>query len=106
MLFPSGNPFECHEEFFLYLQPLISPKRFDIFFPLTGGCSEGLGAFCFFFKHWETLFYYHVELLSLQPVFPPKISDYSGGLAAFRFFLTCCVWWPGMTINVSVQYNG
>ena len=34
----------CHEEV-LYLQPLISPKRFDIFSPITGGCSEGLGAF-------------------------------------------------------------
>ena len=34
----------------LYLQPLIQSKRFDIFSPLTGGCSEGLGAFCFFFK--------------------------------------------------------
>ena len=29
----------------LYLQPLIPPKRFDIFSSLTGGCSEGLGAF-------------------------------------------------------------
>ena len=44
MLFASGNPFKCHEEV-LYLQPLIPPKRFDIFSPLTGGCSEGLGAF-------------------------------------------------------------
>ena len=44
MLFSSGNPFECHEEV-LYLQPLIQPKRFDIFSPLAGGCSEGLGAF-------------------------------------------------------------
>ena len=35
---------ECHEEV-LYLQPLIPPKRFDMFFPLTGGCSECLGAF-------------------------------------------------------------
>ena len=35
---------------FLYFQPLIPPKRFDIFSPLTGGCSEGLGAFCFLFK--------------------------------------------------------
>ena len=26
------------------------PKRFDIPPPLTGGCSEGLGAFSFFFK--------------------------------------------------------
>ena len=44
MLFPSGNPFKCHKEV-LYLQPLIPPKRFDISPPLTGGCSEGLGAF-------------------------------------------------------------
>ena len=44
MLFPSGNPLKCHEEV-LYLQPLIPPKRFDIFSSLTGGCSEGLGAF-------------------------------------------------------------
>ena len=35
---------KCHEEV-LYLHPLIPPKRFDIFFPITGGCSEGLGAF-------------------------------------------------------------
>ena len=38
------NPFKCHDEV-LYLQPLIQPKRFDIFSPLTGGCSERLGAF-------------------------------------------------------------
>ena len=44
MLVPLGNPFKSHEEV-LHLQPLIPPKRFDIFFPLTGGCSEGLGAF-------------------------------------------------------------
>ena len=44
MLFPSGNPFKCHEEV-LYLQPLIPPKCFDVFSPLTGGCSEDLGAF-------------------------------------------------------------
>ena len=25
-------------------QPLIPPKRFGIFSPITGGCSEGLGA--------------------------------------------------------------
>ena len=30
--FHQGNPFKCHEEV-LYLQPLIPPKRFDIFFP-------------------------------------------------------------------------
>ena len=45
MLSASGNLFKCHEEV-LYLQPLIPPKRFDIFFPIiTGGCSEGLGVF-------------------------------------------------------------
>ena len=44
ILFPSGNPFICHEEV-LYLQPLVPPKRFDISPPLTEGCSEGLGAF-------------------------------------------------------------
>ena len=37
-------PFICHEEV-LYLQPLIPPKRFDFFSPLTEGSSEGLGAF-------------------------------------------------------------
>ena len=31
-----------HEEI-LYLQPLIPPERFDIFSPITGGCSGGLG---------------------------------------------------------------
>ena len=39
-----GNLFKCHEEV-LYLQPSIPPKRFDIFYPLTEGYSEGLGAF-------------------------------------------------------------
>ena len=29
---------------------LIPPKRFDIFSPITGGCSEGLGVVSFFFK--------------------------------------------------------
>ena len=33
----------------LFLEPMIPPKRFD-FFLLTGGCSEGLGTFRFFFK--------------------------------------------------------
>ena len=42
MLSASGNLFKCHEEV-LYLQPLIPPKRYDIFPPITGGCSEGLG---------------------------------------------------------------
>ena len=33
------------------MQPMIPPKRFDIFFPLTEGYSEGLDAFNFFFKN-------------------------------------------------------
>ena len=32
MLLPSGNPFKYHEDV-LYLQPMISPQRFDIFPP-------------------------------------------------------------------------
>ena len=41
---PSGNPMNCHEEV-LPLQPVIPPnKRFDIFPPVTGRCSEGLDA--------------------------------------------------------------
>ena len=40
MLFPSGNnPFKCHEEV-LYLQPLIPPKRFDIFSPRLGDAQK------------------------------------------------------------------
>ena len=42
MLSASGNLLKYHEEV-LYLQSLILPKRFDIFPPITGGCSEGLG---------------------------------------------------------------
>ena len=41
---------QCHKEV-LSLQPMIPPKRFDISPPLTGGCSGGLYAFRFFFKH-------------------------------------------------------
>ena len=33
MLLPSGNPFKCHEDV-LSLQPMILPKRFDIFPPV------------------------------------------------------------------------
>ena len=58
-----GNPFKCHQEV-LYLQPLIPPKRFENFSPLTGGCSEGLGAFCFFFKY-----YLYSLTIGLSPTF-------------------------------------
>ena len=43
--FHRGTRLNAMESFFLYLQPLIPPKRFDISPPLSGGCSEGLGAF-------------------------------------------------------------
>ena len=35
MLLPLGNPFKCYEKV-LYLQPMIPPKRFDIFPPDRG----------------------------------------------------------------------
>ena len=41
-----GNPFKCHV---LSLQPMVPPKHLTLS-PLTGGCSEGLDAFRFFFK--------------------------------------------------------
>ena len=40
-----GTRLNAMKRFCIYLhQPLI-PKRFDMFSPLTGGCSEGLGSF-------------------------------------------------------------
>ena len=36
ILSASGNLFKCHKEI-LYLQHLIPPKRFDIFFPHNRG---------------------------------------------------------------------
>ena len=47
------------------MQPVIPPKRFDMFFPLTGGCSEGLDAFRFFFK-FNFLFFWHGISLSVH----------------------------------------
>ena len=49
MLLPSVNPFKCHEEV-LSLQAMIHLNVLT-FSPLTGGCSEGLDAFRFFFEH-------------------------------------------------------
>ena len=43
--FHRGTRLNAMKSFFLYLQPLIPPKRFDISPPRTGGCSEGLVAF-------------------------------------------------------------
>ena len=39
MLSASGNLFKCHEEV-LYLQRLIPPKRFDIFFPIRACIND------------------------------------------------------------------
>ena len=48
----SKNPFKCHEEFFLYLQPtMIPPKNaFDIFPPDWGMLRRSIDVFRFFFK--------------------------------------------------------
>ena len=47
-----GTGLKWHKDV-LSLQPMIPPtnKRFDIFPPVCVGCSEGLDAFRFFFKH-------------------------------------------------------
>ena len=53
-----GTRLNDMKRFCINLQPMIPPNnRYDIFFPLTGGCSEGLGAFCFFFKKRCSIFY-------------------------------------------------
>ena len=71
MLSASGNLFKCHEEV-LYLQPLMPPKRFDIFSPITGGCSEGLGVLWFFFK--RRSYYCLTWRAGMHSVFP--VSSY------------------------------
>ena len=50
LLPPSGNPFKCHEEV-LSLQPMIRPKRFDIF-PPDGGMLRRSRCVQIFFKHY------------------------------------------------------
>ena len=45
MVLPSESPFKYHEEVWYYLQPMIPHLNVLTFSPLTGGCSEGLGAF-------------------------------------------------------------
>ena len=47
ILLASGNPFKCHEEV-LSLQPMIPPKRFDIF-PPDWGMLRRSRCFRFFF---------------------------------------------------------
>ena len=47
-----GTRLDAMKRFYICSLSMIPPKRFDISPPLlsTGGCSEGLGAFGFFFK--------------------------------------------------------
>ena len=40
-----GTRSNAMKRFCICSQLMILPKRFDIFSPLTGGCSKGLGAF-------------------------------------------------------------
>ena len=72
------QPFKCHEEV-LSLQPMIPPKRFDVF-PLTGGCSEGLGAFRFFFKQ-RVLQYYNSKYYCTTTPSTTYCTLYPGCLA-------------------------
>ena len=39
MLLPSGNPIKCHEEV-SPLQPMVPPKRFDVFSPCLGDAQK------------------------------------------------------------------
>ena len=66
---------------------MIPPKRFDIF-PPTGGCSEGLDAFRFFFTQ-----------CPFSLIFLRTFSTVAASLSFVLYYLV------GMAINVvSVQY--
>ena len=56
-----GNSFKCHGEVWYYLQPMVPPLNVLTLFILTGGCSEGLDAFRFVFKHTHKYTYIRVE---------------------------------------------
>ena len=47
---------------------MVPPKLVDIFFPLTGGCSEGLDAFRFFFKQYERFSMEPTDGLDVQQI--------------------------------------
>ena len=72
-----GTRFKCHEEV-LYLQPMIPPKRVDIF-PTDWGCSEGLDAFSFF----------------LQATTTSAVLYPSGGVSVNCVLVPRCGWIPG-----------
>ena len=62
---------------------LIPPKRFDIFSPITGGCSEGLGVLCFFLNNSKHIADYSVFPPGAGVFFakkdPPGVNSKVGG---------------------------
>ena len=99
MLFPSRNSFKCHEEV-LYLQPKIPPKRFDMFSPLTGGCSEGLARCVLIFLE-NTLmrcktFHIHVHINTRVEILAFRVLSFS--CASYLLSASCVrVMEPGTT---------
>ena len=97
MLLPSGNPFKCHEEV-LSLQPMILPKRLDIFPPDWGICLEGLDAFRFFFKQQPNTTVYslrYAQFYKKCPIYPmyniicnTKSGTYIGVFFSSFFFIS------------------
>ena len=97
MLSASGNLFKCHEEV-LYLQPLIPPKRFDIFPLITGECSEGLGVLRFFFRNSSSLQLWYPCLAINVNV------QYNGGLLPDIILLTQCYLHRGTCLNAMKRF--
>ena len=73
LLPPSGNitRSKCHEVV-LFLEPMIPPKRFDIVFPLTEGCSEGLDALVHIFLSKQYVFSPSLLRKNLNAAKPPE----------------------------------
>ena len=63
LLLPSGNPFKCHEKV-LHLQPMVPPKRFDIFSPDWGMLRRSIDAFRFFFENKYCVIWPVVQLVT------------------------------------------
>ena len=94
MLFPSGNPSKCHGEV-LYLQPFLWSHLnvLTFFSPLTGGCSEGLGAFWFFFPQQLLLLSVQCVSSALSAEYGSIDGDQSCSWQARQgkwYFPTCC----------------
>ena len=58
---------------------MIPPKLFDIFSPLTEGCSEGLDAFRFFFKQMY-LTWVNVDPTYLALIAQVRVLDHKYGI--------------------------